>query len=341
MNAGPLKEKNLSIESMRGIAILLVVIGHVIGSAPDGGMKIDFPSPWRYIYMCIDYIQMPLFTAIAGWVYSLKPVGAVSLGRFAGGKFKRLLVPMATVSTLYFIVQYLVPGTNNKEALCDIWRIYLFPYTIFWYLQSLFLIFIAVSVLDRSGFMATRDRWSIVLAFSSLMYVMQAVVIPYEVPNVFSFKGALDQLPYFVAGVGIQRFGAGIYAGGKKYFIVLAIIGIAVLQLKWFHPHFFPELYKCLLPLWLIPKLFILLSLKWKNRFFIYFGTYAYSIYLFHGFGTSGGRIILSYLGIHERVLVFTVALAVAVFVPIAADRILSRSRLLGMLLLGKPYNKR
>lgn len=65
--------KNLSIETLRGIAILLVVIGHVIGSAPDGGMKIDFPHPLRYFYVWIDYIQMPLFTAIAGWVYALKP----------------------------------------------------------------------------------------------------------------------------------------------------------------------------------------------------------------------------------------------------------------------------
>ena len=42
--------KNLSIETLRGIAILLVVAGHVIGSAPDGGMKIDFPHPLRYLY---------------------------------------------------------------------------------------------------------------------------------------------------------------------------------------------------------------------------------------------------------------------------------------------------
>ena len=36
--------KNLTIETLRGIAILLVVAGHVIGSAPDGGMKIDSVS---------------------------------------------------------------------------------------------------------------------------------------------------------------------------------------------------------------------------------------------------------------------------------------------------------
>lgn len=42
--------KNLTIETLRGIAILLVVAGHVIGSAPDGGMKIDFRI--RYV-ICI------------------------------------------------------------------------------------------------------------------------------------------------------------------------------------------------------------------------------------------------------------------------------------------------
>lgn len=60
------QEKNLSIETLRGIAILLVVVGHVIGSGPGGGMKFDFPHPLRYLYVWIDYIQMPLFTAIAG-----------------------------------------------------------------------------------------------------------------------------------------------------------------------------------------------------------------------------------------------------------------------------------
>ena len=41
------QEKNLSIETLRGIAILLVVVGHVIGSGPGGGMKFDFPHPLR------------------------------------------------------------------------------------------------------------------------------------------------------------------------------------------------------------------------------------------------------------------------------------------------------
>lgn len=48
-------KKNLSVETLRGIAILLVVVGHVIGSGPGGGMKIDFPHPLRYLYVWIDF----------------------------------------------------------------------------------------------------------------------------------------------------------------------------------------------------------------------------------------------------------------------------------------------
>lgn len=337
---GMAEQKNLSIETLRGVAILLVVVGHVIGSGPDGGMRIGFPSPWRYLYLWIDYIQMPLFTAIAGWVYALKPAGSGSAATFVAKKARRLLVPMATVSTLYFLVQYFVPGTNSKEALGTLWQIYLFPYTIFWYLQALFLIFLAVLVLDRSGLASTPGGWAVALAGSFLLYVAQAAVIPYEVPNFFSFKGALDQLPYFIAGVGVCRFGPALWPKFKAPAYALAAVGIGLLQCKWFCPGFPPELYRSLLPLWLVPTLSILLNLSVRNKAFIFLGSFAYSIYLFHGFGTSGGRILLSYIGIHHRLVVFATALAAALLLPVAADRILSRSRLLRMLLLGKPYNK-
>lgn len=332
------KRKNLSIETLRGIAILLVVMGHVIGSTPDGGMKIDFPSFWRYLYVWIDYIQMPLFTAIAGWVYALKPAGAAPVGEFVGKKVQRLLIPMAVVSTLYFLVQYIVPGTNNKESLGSIWQIYVFPYTVYWYLQSLFLIFVAVMFADKKGWMSTPGTWGLALGGAFLLYVAQEVVIPYEVPNLFSFKGALNQLPYFIAGIGMRRFAAVLIPHFRKLFCLLAFVGIALLQVKWFYPGFHPEVYRCLLPVWIVPTLFLLLGLSFTNRFFVWLGAYAYSIYLFHGFGTSGGRIILSYAGVHSEAIVFAVALAIALFVPVLVDKICSRSGLLRMLMLGKPY---
>ena len=97
-----MKTKAANIETLRGIAILLVVMGHIIGSTPTGGMQIDFPSLWRFLYLWIDYIQMPLFTAIAGWVYALKPTGKKHFINFTLKKVYRLLIPMITGSFRFF-----------------------------------------------------------------------------------------------------------------------------------------------------------------------------------------------------------------------------------------------
>ena len=230
--------KNSHIETLRGIAILLVVIGHVIGSTPEGGMRIDFPSPWRYLYLWINYIQMPLFTAIAGWVYALKPVKAGSSGTFMKRKAYRLLVPMAVAATLYFLIQYITPGTNQKGNLADIWRIYVFPYTIYWYLPSLFLMFAAIRMIDANKWMDKFGGWAICLVCAFAGLVVQKIFLSNgQIPNLFSFMGAMAQFPYFVAGVGIRRFSKQIITHKTSVALSsLAIVGVLSLQLEWFYP---------------------------------------------------------------------------------------------------------
>lgn len=62
-------KKNLSIETLRGIAILLVMIGHVIGSVPDGRMK----TYLRYFTFIergnIRWFIYVHFTALSTWLW--------------------------------------------------------------------------------------------------------------------------------------------------------------------------------------------------------------------------------------------------------------------------------
>lgn len=329
--------KNLSIETLRGIAILLVVLGHVIGSGPSGGMKIDFPHPLRYLYVWIDYIQMPLFTAIAGWVYALKPFSAFSgFGSFTRKKALRLLVPMAAVGTLYFFVQYFMPGTNQKGDLSQLWRIYVFPYTIYWYLPSLFLIFLVQYFIDKKGWMDTLGKWGVLCIIAIVLSRMNDAWLLHDVPNVFSFKGALNQLPYFFAGVAAQRFAVQLYSrSNTRVMYVMAFLGIILINAVWFSDKL-SSLSMLLYPLTQIPTLFLLLSISKHNRFFVWIGGYAYSIYLFHGFGTSGGRILLKMIGVQSVALIFLFASFIAVSCSILLDRFFSCSRLSRVLFLGK-----
>lgn len=336
-------EKNLSIETLRGIAILLVVVGHVIGSGPGGGMKIDFPHPLRYLYVWIDYIQMPLFTAIAGWAYALKPFSASSgFGSFAGKKALRLLVPMAVVGTLYFFVQYLMPGTNSKGELSQMWRIYVFPYTIYWYLPSLFLIFVVQWWIDSRKWMDTLAKWGVCCMAALILSRINDAWILHEVPDLFSFKGALGQLPYFFAGVASCRFAASLYGSleVRRAMLAVSLLGIALIQVVWFCPGEYASLCRLLYPVTLIPTLFLLLALKWHHRFFVWIGGYAYSIYLFHGFGTSGGRIVLKMMEIDAVSAIFMFASCIATACPIGLDKVVSRFKVLSMLLLGKKFGQ-
>lgn len=330
------KVKNLHIETLRGIAILLVVIGHVIGSDPSGGMQINYPSPWRYLYMWINYIQMPLFTAIAGWVYALKPENG-SLLSFTKKKAIRLLIPMVTVGTIYFLIQYLIPGTNNKGNLSEIWKIYVFPFTIYWYLPSLFLIFIIVALCDAYKWTYKLQGWCTLLLISCLLYITEKYILPETIPNLFSFKGALNQLPYFVAGMGIQRFSKQLFTTKLIYIYTgLAFTGLVLLQGEWFYPLFRTPVFVCIKLIWVIATLALLLHQTYSNSLFIKIGKYAYGIYLFHGFGTSGGRIILSYFNIHTEVLVFIFAFILAVSFSICAEIILNKNKITRLIFLGQ-----
>lgn len=63
------KKKSLEIETLRGLACLLLVLYHVIGPL-GGGLKIDLGSPFRVIADSMVYVRMPLFTFISGYIYS-------------------------------------------------------------------------------------------------------------------------------------------------------------------------------------------------------------------------------------------------------------------------------
>ena len=44
------KKKDLSIDTLRGIAVIFMVAGHVVGAEADDGMQAPDDSPWRFIF---------------------------------------------------------------------------------------------------------------------------------------------------------------------------------------------------------------------------------------------------------------------------------------------------
>lgn len=333
------RPKNEYIETLRGLAIILVVAGHVIGIDALGGMKVPDDSIWRYLYASLQYVRMPLFTAISGWVYALHPVQGSETGSFMAKKARRLLLPMVFVGTLYFLLQYVTPGTNNTGVLSDIWKIYVLPYTVYWYLPSLFLIFGAVALLDARGVCSTLRSWAGWLLVSCGLVVVEPYLSS-NLPNVFGIWGAVCLLPFFLLGAGIRRFSVQLASRRmKRIYLAGFLAGIAAQQIVWFTASDSGLLRGVFLhvPVGILASAF-LLTLTWRNRFLIRLGSYAYGIYLFHAFGTSGGRIILKAVGIHSSLGIFLLSLLLGLGVPIVVEIVLRRFPLLQTLFLGKKF---
>ena len=332
-------QKDTTIETLRGAVIILVVIGHVIGSESDGGMKVSDDSILRYLYYTfIDPIQMPLFTVIAGWVYALKPVGYEKINKFILKKVMRILVPMLVVGMSYFLVQYFTPGTNNKGNLVDIWKLLVFPYTLYWYLYSLFIVFIIIAFIDSLNKMNTTRDWIIVFSASLIILLLRDLFISYEQPNYFSYKGAIYLMPCFILGVGLNRFKGFIQNKFFAYFIPLIfVISICIQQLSWFKVIDYMVNKETIIGLIIgLTGTMMLLWYSFKANWLIWFGGYAYSIYLFHAFGTAGGRITMKRFSVDSSALVFTASLAAGLLLPILIEKILYKSKITRILFLGK-----
>lgn len=329
--------KSLPVETLRGIAIILVVMGHVIGSHSSGGMKVEDDSIYRYLYCLLENIRMPLFTVISGWVYALHPVRKDAVGVFITKKARRLLLPMIFVGTTYFVLQNLMPGTNHKETICNIWRIYIYPYTFFWYLPALFLVFASVILLEVTNTLNTVKKWLVALAVAwMLCFCELSHIIPVSVPNLFAFKNALYLAPFFILGIGLVRFKQVLYTKSLiTIYAVGTVAGIVIQQIDYFHGLAFYEQLHFSVIIGLFSTAFIMHS-RLQIPFFIRIARYAYTIYLFHGFGTSGGRIILQKLNINSEFVIFVFATVIAVFFPVLIEKLFVKVKLLRILFLGK-----
>ncbi len=328
------KRKEQSIETLRGIAIILMVAGHVIGDNSATGLQVSDDSAWRYFYFTFEYLRMPLFTAISGFVYALKPLQTDHIGRFLKGKSRRIMLPFFTVATVQYLMNALVPYVNNPVPLGNIWRIYIFSYGQFWFLQALFLVFLTLIALEYYKVISNLKGWAITtgIAVAALLLINQNYTI-----NYFSFSRYLYLLPFFLLGLGLNRFKDQLFRKPVIFILFLTlIITVTIQQLEWFEvistrSHRFSAIsvFVGISGIWLI--FHIRRPFKWLAEL----GYYSYGIYLFHVFGTAGSRIFAKLLGIENMVLLFSIGLIFGLGFPILAELVILRNAILRRLFLG------
>ncbi|MBD0389778.1 MAG: acyltransferase family protein, partial [Nostoc sp. C3-bin3] len=97
------------------MAIVLVVIGHVIGNKRDAGILQMYDSDIPLLAGLTEFIytfHMPIFFILSGVSFATFSKKNNSLLSFLNSKFKRLLVPLLCWAPILLIFQSLSKGVH-------------------------------------------------------------------------------------------------------------------------------------------------------------------------------------------------------------------------------------
>lgn len=321
------------VQTLRGAACMLLVAYHVVGNDSLMGLRVPDDSAWRSFAELLVHLRMPLFTFLSGFVYAYRPIQPGREGAFAKKKLLRLWLPLITVSTLYFLIQQVAPDVNWRRPWSEMWQIYFMPYAHFWFLQAIILIFALVGILDRFGAMRRLSGFALVFAIALALHFWLVIY-----PPVFSSNQALYLVPFFLAGLGANRFGTAFHWPPLKI-VCLAVFVVGMILHALAVYHLYGEV--------AVPRTYFatalslagLLSLFWwtpPSRVLAWIGGFSFTIYLYHVFFTGGMRVALGMIGLPDLPLNFLAGCIAGIAGPIIVELVFRRNVLLRRFFLGQ-----
>ncbi|WP_185277153.1 acyltransferase family protein [Leifsonia shinshuensis] len=330
--------KDLSIETLRGLACVLLVLYHTVGADRSLGLKVEDGTLLRWLTDSMLFLRMPLFTFLSGIVYAMRPAYA-HWGGFVSKKLRRLMVPMFFVGTIYLLVKLAMPEEVNRPYVLPIWQWHIvIPIEHYWYLEATLVLFAMIAAIDHFRLAESRRAavaWMIgAAAFSAVVGPFVAEV------RVFSLMGIVYLLPFFLLGVFARRFdwrGAPAAVQVGAGLVAVALIGVSQLGVAGAIPDI-QERYTPLVILLSGAACLTLFSTRWTWRPLAFVGAYSYAIFLLHVFASAGSRIVLMRLGVDDTYILLVVGMVAALGLPILVQEVCGYSRVLRLLILGQAW---
>lgn len=136
------------IDAGKGVAILLVVLGHVLLGLVRSGQYIGYNSTLRFFIELIYAFHMPFFFALSG--YFFKPIENIAMWLLlVKNKLIDLGIPYLFFSVILFILQKIGGGeVKNQTTYSQLLNIYKAPIGYLWFLYTLFFIYVLIGLLS-------------------------------------------------------------------------------------------------------------------------------------------------------------------------------------------------
>jgi glucans biosynthesis protein C len=313
------------IDAVRGLACLLVVVRHVIGDGAATGLHLPLTSPWHYAMTSLDFIRMPLFTALSGYLYAGHRVTRPDLVLFWTKKLRRIAFPLVTATVILWLFRYALLGETEP-----LWHVMLFSYGHLWYLQALLLLFLTISVLD--AFVKVSWTGLVFIAFGTAILGQAG----FDITEFFSIAGAVYLLPHFLFGV-LLRERADLLQDRSVGLLALGIVAVVLTAQQLGLNGVTPELPAMQLSAVVAGMAMVVFLLQRfpDNAFLAGIGRYAYTIYLWHMLSNALARETGLRLGLHSNAELFVFCLTTAIGAPILLHSLAARVPMLCLMLTG------
>lgn len=186
-----MKERLLWIDSLKGILILLVIVGHAIAKV-IGNDAANNDYWWCLIYS----FHMPAFIAVSGYLqYRSNSSNKKPLKLQIGRRFCQLMVPFLLWSILFFAIRGRIESYPN----CI-----LMPNTTFWFLWALFFICVIFAILEK-----VSEKWSLKqdLVVGVMCIVFAAFLVILKDIHLLGIQYILYYFLFYAIGYYIHKFG--------------------------------------------------------------------------------------------------------------------------------------
>lgn len=316
-----MKEREKWIDLAKGIAIFLVVFGHVNLGFKENNTFPSIQSIIENINFTIYSFHMPLFFSISGYLYS-KTIVLNNFSSYKENIKKKIIslgVPYIIFSILYCFAKVIFSSyTTKKVGLNAILGIFIIPIEFFWYLYAIIGIFILIMTLD----FIIKNKY-IVLSILIVIFIPTFLI---EIPIMMIYFCCRYSL-YFYLGKLLSEH---LNILNNKILIFISIIIFIVLNLL---------VYNNLIQINIIFSIvlailgsYIVLSISKKInevKVFNYLGKISLQIYIIHAIVCSGVRVILIKLNITNIMIHYISATLLGIIVPVLVCKMSQKIKIL------------
>lgn len=218
------RNRETFIDSIKIYACILVVLGHFFQSMTLSQIIADH-SLLQWFDTTIYYFHVPLFFVCSGYLYQ-KYTRTDTLSAWRNNIAKKasaLLIPYFAFSLVTFLLKVVFSSSVNTEADGFLQTMFLEPLSPYWYLYTLFLIFL-VTPAFRSKKTAT--------VMLLVAFVLKALTFIGADCDIFAVSSVLQNEIWFVLGMCLSAFNLTDVLSTHKPYLTAGVLSVVFVAMS-------------------------------------------------------------------------------------------------------------